>query len=219
VTDLERGRYYSPQRQPPPGVAVDRHKDRGLALTPAEVAARRSNRRWMLILVGVSAVILGLGLVSMDVASSNEPTGPHITAPAGFKVENDSYFAYLVPTSWSNNPAGTDETGDVETSGPSGWVGEHIAYFRTTPQMGERPPLSLEAFQEPRPEPFRLSGGEALAVKGASGAFEYQATRPGGFHAVVVDAWSDATGVELWLMVDAPPAVTSRLLGSLTAGR
>lgn len=221
MTEVERTNGFSLDRRPPPTrPAVDLHKDRGLDLTPVERVARRQNRRWMLTLTVGSIIILGAALIASGVASSNQPTGPKLTAPPGYKVVNDSYFAYVVPDSWANNPAFTDQAGDVDTSGPSGWAGENISYFKTaTPTLGEtNQPRALQAFGMPRPEPYTLSNGRALTVKGASGAYEYDVTRPGGFHAVAVDAWSDSTDVELWLMVYAPPDVTAQVLSSLVAG-
>lgn len=202
----------------PTGSGVDRHKDRGLDLTAEEVVARRQNRRVMVGLLVVSCAILVPALIAMAVYASNEPNGPKVTAPPGFKPVSDSYFAYVVPKTWANNGEFSDAAGDVDTSGPTGWAGEHYAYFTSTPTLSTTPPESLEAFNVARPSPFTLFDGHAITVPGASGAFEYAATRPGGFHAVVIDSWSDATGVEMWLMVDAPPAVTDELVGSLRAG-
>lgn len=202
----------------PIGAGVDRHKDRGLDLTPDEVVARRHNRRWMVGLLLVSCAILVPSLIAMAVYASNEPNGPRISAPAGYKVVNDAYFGYVVPETWSNNQEFTDQEGDVDTSGPDGWVGENRAYFRTTPTIDTPPPSSLQAFNMPRPTPFTLTAGHAIIVPGASGAFEYTATRPGGFQAQVIDSWSDRTGVEVWLMVHASTQVSDQLISSLRAG-
>lgn len=219
VTDLEPRRPFELDRRTVSRPQVDLHKDRGLDLTPAEIQARRVNRRWMLVLAGVASVIFVLVLVSDAIYSANEPNGPKIVAPSGYKVTDDGYFAYVIPDSWSNNPDGTDATGDVENSGPSGWAGENIRYYKTTPTLYETDrPASLETFNQPLPAPYTLVDGHRVTVKGATGAFEYLAERPGGFRAVVIDAWSAPTGVELWLMVEAPPAVTARVVSSLTAG-
>lgn len=220
MTDLEPRRDPGLDHRPVARPQVDLHKSRGLDLTPAEVQARRSNRRWMLFLAGGATVIFVAVLIADAVYSANEPTGPKITAPAGYHVVSDSYYAYDVPTSWSTNQAESDGAGDIETSGPSGWVGENIRYYTTaTPTLDETSrPAALEAFGQPVPEPYTLTDGHAITVPGASGAFEYQVTRPDGTRAVAVDSWFAQTDVELWLMVDAPPAVTAQLLSSLTAG-
>ena len=201
----------------PGGIAVDRNRERGLDLTPEELVARRQNRRWMLFLAVPSIIVLLLALIATGVYWSNEPSGPKVTAPPGYKAVRDGYFGYVVPGSWSTNPAFTDDAGDLDTSGPNGWAGEHRAYRPNAPVLGETPPSSLLAFGMPRPEPMQLTGGHPLTVKGADGAFIYEATRPGGFRATVVDAWSAHTGVELWLMVQAPAAVTQQVISSLQA--
>ena len=47
-------------------------------------------------------------------------------------------------------------------------------------------------------------------------AFRYIPDRPGGFQATAVDAWQASTGAEIWLLVDADAATTSRILASLS---
>jgi hypothetical protein len=197
------------------GGGVDRSRGRGLDLTPDEVAARRRNRRWMLGLAIPSVAILVLALVATAVYQANLPSGPRIAAPPGYKAVNDGYFSYVVPSTWATNGAFTDSAGDVETSGPNGWVGEHIDFLLAAPALDEAQPESLQAFGEPRPEPYELSDGHPIPVKGAAVAYLYTVIRAGGFRAVAVDAWDARADVEIWLMVDAPPAVTTQLLGSL----
>lgn len=197
--------------------AVDRHRTRGLELTPAEVAARRSNRRWMLFLAVPSVVILVLALIATGVFVNNEPSGPKISVPAGYQAIDDGYFSYAVPQQWKNNPANTDQAGDMDTSGPSGFAGEHSSLERNPPVLGEKPPVQLEALGSAEPAPFALSAGRAVVIPGASTAFRYTASRPGGFHATVIDAYDYRAAVELWLMIQAPPNVTSTIVSSLRA--
>lgn len=212
----------APERRPPdalgrrpPGAAVDRHRERGLDLTPEEIRVRRSNRRWLLGLAVPSIAILALALIASGVAERNQPNGPRASAPAGYKAVRDGYYSYVVPVAWSTNPAYTDSAGDVDTAGPSGWAAEHIAYRATPPAPGEAPPTVLEAFGMPSPTPFQLVGGHPVDVPGATSAFAYTMTRPGGFQATVIDAWSVHTAVELWLVVHAPAATTQAVVGSL----
>lgn len=212
VGRLEVGRLGNEER-----TDVDLHKDRGLDLTPAERLRRRSNRRWMVGLAAGSAFIVGAALLVSAIETSREPNGPSISAPAGYKVVKDGYFSYAVPKAWSTNQAYTDQAGDVDTSGPSGWAGQHIDYLLHAPTLQATPPVALQAFGQAVPSPFTLTQGHEIPVKGASVAFEYQASRPGGFHAVVVHVWSSATDVELWLMVDAPSAQSAVILASLEA--
>lgn len=194
---------------------VDLHKDRGLDLTPAERMRRRSNRRWMIGVGGGSVLILAAALAVSAIEAARAPSGPQIAVPAGYQAVNDGYFSYAVPLSWSTNPAYTDQAGDVETSGPSGWAGQHIDYLVHAPLLGEAPPSALGAFGQAAPSPLSLAGGHTIAVKGASIAYEYQASRPNGFHAVVINAWTSNQDVELWLIVYAPPAQTSQILDTL----
>lgn len=201
----------------PGGLAVDRHRERGLDLTPEELVARRKNRRLLLGLVVPSIVVLGLALIATAFFWNNEPGGPKISAPAGYKSVSDGYVAYAVPQSWANNPAFSDDAGDTDTSGPSGFAGENRAYRSTppVPAPGENPPASLQAFGMPRAESFDLTDGHPVTVPGATTSFAYTATRPGGFHATVIDTWSSRTGVEVWLMVQAPAQVTDQIVSSL----
>lgn len=164
-----------------------------------------------------SLIVLVLALVATAVASSNEPSGPAQSAPPGYQTQNDGHFSYFVPKSWSNNPEFTDAAGDVETSGPSGFVGENIAYRPDPPTLGEAQPASLRSFGVPSPQPYSLTGGHAIAVPGAPTSYQYTVTRPGGFHAVAVDSWDPTDGVELWLLTEGPPAVTTQLISSLRA--
>lgn len=199
----------------PDAFPVDRHRERGLDLTPEERIARRSNRRLMLAVSIPSIVVLLLALLATQAYWNNEPSGPKIAAPSGYKAVSDGYFAYVVPRAWAYNPAFSDNAGDTDTSGPTGWAGENRAYRLTQPTLYETPPSSLQAFGMARPEPFRLTAGHPVAVRGAAAAFMYTAIRPGGFRATVINAWSSRTDVELWLMVKAPPAITDQIVSSL----
>lgn len=194
---------------------VDLHKDRGLDLTPAERMRRRSNRRWMIGVAGGSVLILAAALAVSAIEAARAPNGPQIAVPAGYQAVKDGYFSYAVPSSWSTNPAYTDQAGDVETSGPSGWTGQHIDYLMHAPLLGAAPPPTLDSFGQTAPSPLSLTGGHAITIKGVSTAYEYQASRPNGFHAVVINAWTSNRDVELWLIVHAPPGETSQILGTL----
>ncbi len=194
---------------------VDLHKDRGLDLTPTERARRRSNRRWMLAVACGSILILGAALGVSAIEASKAPNGPQITVPTGYKAVRDGYFTYAVPSSWSTNPAFTDQAGDVETSGSSGWAGQHISYLLHAPSASAAVPVAVDSFGQSSPASLTLTGGRLIDVKGASVAFEYQANRPNGFHAVLVHAWASRTDVELWLLVHAPQGQTKEILASL----
>jgi hypothetical protein len=201
----------------PDGGAIDRNRSRGLNLTPEEIVARRSNRRWMVGLAISSIAILAAALAATAIANSNEPSGPKQAPPPGYHTINDGYFSYIVPTTWTDNGAFSDSAGDVEDSGPSGFAAQHIDLLKTAPTLGETPPKSLQALGVAHPAPLSLSQGHAVEVKGASTAFAYTATRPGGFEATVIDAYDFHAAVELWLVVAGPPDVTAAVLNSLEA--
>lgn len=188
----------------------------GLELTPAERMARKRNRRWLLGISIPSVAVLLLALLASRQAQNNQPTAPTVAPPAGYRVHNDGYFSYAVPSQWSNNPLFTDQGGDVDTSGASGWAAEHIGFRRDAPVLGEAPPASLEDFGMPHPEPYSLAGGHPITVHGAAAAFGYTMTRPG-FSAQVVNAWTTSYDVEIWLVIHAPAPVAARILASLRA--
>ena len=196
---------------------VDPYKARGLDFTPEELVARKRNRRWMLGLAVSSIVVLVLALIASGVAQSNQPKGPHLTPPPGYKVVTDGYFGYVVPKSWTTSQEYSDNVGDIDTTGTSGWAGEHVAYRLDAPVSGEVPPVSLQAFGLPRPKSFQLTGGHPTTVIGAATAYAYTMTRPGGFVASVVDAWDARAGIEIWLVVKASPTVTDQVMSSLRA--
>lgn len=196
--------------------ALERPRGRGLDLSPEERVARRRNRRWMLGIAVPTIAVLILALLASARAEKNQPSGPAISAPAGYRVHRDGYFSYVVPSGWTENLEFTDSAGDVDTSGPDGWAGEHIGYRSGPPVIGEAQPVSLRAFGISKPQPYHLGGGHPISVPGADVAFAYTMTRPG-FQADVVDAWSSRSGVEIWLVVHAPAAVSTRILGSLAA--
>ena len=171
----------------------------------------------MLVLVVPSVFILAAALISTAFFVGNEPSGPTIAVPAGYHAVDDGYFSYAVPSTWATNPANTDQAGDVDTSGPSGFAGEHIDYLKGAPVVGAPPPAALQAFGVARPIPFKLSGGRPIAVPGTSAAFLYTAIRGGSAQATVVDAYDAGAGVEIWLMIEAPGDVTNQILASLRA--
>lgn len=197
------------------GTALERR--RPAPLTPAELATRRRNRQWITV-IAVPALILGIiALVITLDFSKSAPTVRPAFVPAGYKAVQDGYFAYAVPAGWSQNLAYTDDVGDLDTSGPSGWVAEHVGARPGTPTPGETPPQVLAAFGEPRPEPYRIGAATPMTVTGATRAYRYVVTRPGGFAATAIDAWIGQSGAEVWLLIDADPSTTSTVLATLRA--
>jgi hypothetical protein len=186
-------------------------------LTPLEVAIRRRNRRWMGFVLFPSLIIGGVALIAAVVAGSGGSSiRPAQVTPPGYRtVSQDGYFAYVVPSAWSESAAYTDDVGDLDTQGQTGWVAEHVDARPGPPTAGETPPTSFATFGESRPIPYHIGPAVGITVRGATVAYRYLLTRPGGFQATAVDAWQASTGAEIWLLVDADATTTSTILASL----
>jgi hypothetical protein len=197
------------------GGAVERR--RGGDLTPAERKVRRRNRQWFMV-IAIPAVVLGLvALVASIIASQDTPSVKPLTVPAGYKAVTDGVFAYALPAAWTTNDLFTDDVGDLETSGATGWVAEHVDTRPQPPVAGETPPPALQALGVTTPTAVQISAAEPTVVPGAATAFRYQISRPGGFQATAVDAWQASSRAEIWLEVKAPPAMAARILSTLRA--
>lgn len=199
--------------QPTPGGAVERR--RGADLTPAERAQRRHNRR-LLLTIAIPAVILGIAaLIASVLADAGTPKPHPLFVPAGYHAVGDGVFSYAVPNNWSKNDAYSDDAGDLETSGTTGWVGDHLTARPTAPAPGEAPPQVFESFGQDRPTPFEVGTAVQIQVPRTTVAYRYDITRPGGFSATAVDAWESSSGAELWLIVQADPQTTARVISTL----
>jgi hypothetical protein len=197
------------------GGALER--SRGSELTAAEKKIRRRNRQWFMV-IAIPAAVLGVAaLVASIVADQSTPSVQPVTVPAGYKAVSDGVFAYAVPAGWSTNDLYTDDVGDLETSGSTGWVAEHLGPRPSPPVSGETPPPAFEVLGVNKPTPFQIGGAEPIRVPGAATAFSYQISRPGGFRATAVNAWQASSGAEIWLEVDAAPAMTARILSTFRA--
>ena len=184
-------------------------------LTPAERQLRRRNRKLMA-WVAIPALLLGAAALAASLAAGSGPPAPRpLTVPAGYQAVNDGVFAYSVPRSWSKNLAYSDDTGDLDYSGSSGWVGEYLGARQSAPVGGERPPASFSVFGQNRPTPYAVGPAQKVTVAGATVAYRYLITRPDGFEAVAINAWQSSSGAEIWLLVHAPADVTSTIIGSL----
>lgn len=189
---------------------------RGGELTPAERRLRRRNRKLMA-WVAVPGLLLGSAALAASVVSSGGPTPPKpLRVPAGYQAVDDGVFAYSIPRSWSKNLAFSDDTGDLDYSGADGWAGEYLGARSSAAQPGERPPASFEDFGQNRPTPYVIGPARQVHVEGATVAFTYEVTRPGGFTAVAIDAWQSSSGAEIWLLVHAPPSVTTTIVSTLS---
>jgi hypothetical protein len=200
---------------PPPGNAIE-HR-RSTALTPLERAQQKRNRR-LLFVVAIPAVVLGVAaLIASVIADQATPTPHPLFVPAGYHAVGDGVFSYAVPNSWSKNDAYSDDAGDLETSGKSGWVGDHLTARATPPPAGEPPPQVFQSFGEARPTSFSVGPATAVHVAGATVAYRYTMTRADGSTATVVNAWQPSSGAELWLLVDASRSITDQVIATLKA--
>jgi hypothetical protein len=198
-----------------PGSALERR--RGAELTPVERASRRKNRQWMGVIAVFSVILGASALVAAVVAGSGGSTVHPLEVPASYQAVSDGFFAYAVPAAWKQSSAYTDDVGDLDTQGASGWVAEHLGARSAAPLAGETPPASFATFGESRPVPYQLSTSTPALVHGAAVAYRYTLSRPGGFQAIAVDAWQASTGAEVWLLVHADAATTSAVFASLNA--
>jgi len=209
-----------PPEQAPPGPgrsggALERR--RSAELTPAEKKVRRRNRQWFMVIAIPAAIVGVAALAASIIADRSTPAVKPLSVPAGYKPISDGIFAYAVPSAWATNDLYTDNVGDLDTSGRTGWVAEHVGTRANPPVEGESPPRAVRAFGVNTPSAYQIGAAEPTRVPGTSVAFRYQITRPGGFQATAVDAWTSTSGAEIWLLVDAPPAVTTQILQSFRA--
>jgi len=196
-----------------PAAAIERR--RGVELTPAERAQRKHNRR-LLLTIAIPAVVLGVAaLIASIVADASTPSPHALLVPAGYHAVGDGVFSYAVPDGWSKNDAYSDDAGDLETSGATGWVGDHLTARPTPPAPGEAAPQVFESFGQDRPTPFAIGNPVKIQVPRTTIAYRYDITRPGGFTATAVDAWEPSSGAELWLIVQADPQTTDRVISTL----
>ena len=186
-------------------------------LTPAERALQKRNRRWLL-LVSVPAMVIGAAaLIAAVAADRSSPSVHPLSVPVGYKAVSDGIFAYAVPSSWSTSSLYSDNVGDLDTAGTSGWAAEHVDARAGAPTLGEPPPAVFETFGQDKATPFQVGAGVPEGVSGAAAAYRYQISRPGGFAAVALDVWQSSSGAELWLLVHAPPSTVAQILATLRA--
>jgi hypothetical protein len=167
--------------------------------------------------IAIPALILGAAaLIIALLAGSGGPSVHPVRVPPGYRAVSDGYFAYAAPITWTQNNAYTDDVGDLYTGGSSGWVAEHLGARTSPPAPGEAPPSSFAVFGQSRPGPFRMGPPATISVPGVRVAYRYVFTRSPGFTAVAIDAWQADSGAELWMLVQADPAVSAAVLASLS---
>jgi hypothetical protein len=189
-----------------PGAQLQRR--RRAELTPAEKVLRRRNRRLMLF-IAVPAVVVGVAaLLAALLSDQASPSVPPASVPAGYQAVTDGYFGYAVPSRWTTNSLFSDNVGDLETSGASGWVAEHLSTRDTALTAGSPPPSVFRVFGVTSPVPPE----RAIAISGAADAYLYQ------FGAkTAIDAWRSSTGTEAWILISASPQVTAEIISTVKA--
>jgi hypothetical protein len=181
---------------------------RAAELTPAEKVLRRRNRRLMLFISVPAAVIGVVALTAALLADSTSPNVSPASVPAGFQAVSDGYFGYAVPSGWTTDSLFTDNVGDLETSGPTGWVAEHLSTPASAPTAGSPPPSVFRALGVTSPAP----PSRTIAIKGAAAAYLYRFGDK-----TAIDAWRPSTGTEVWILISASPSVTSQIISTVKA--
>jgi hypothetical protein len=161
-----------------------------------------------------------LAVISIVWATTGGPPDPQVKmdVPHGYQAITDPYFGYVVPASWTENGVYSDSTADLYYNGPGGWAGENEAVVKSAPKPGQPAPAPIATFGLGAPTPYQLTDAHPVRVPGATFAYEYHITRNGKVDATTIDAWDASSQTQLWLVVDASPALTAMILGSLTTG-
>jgi len=104
-----------------PGAGLERRSH--YQLTAVERATRRRNRRWLVAILLPSLVVGTAALVVVLAVSSSRSGVQPLSVPTGYRAVTDGYFAYAIPKGWTQNDAYTDDVGDLDHQGTSGWAG------------------------------------------------------------------------------------------------
>lgn len=178
-------------------------------------AARRRNRRWLVLLMLTPVIMTILAVLAFTTKGPPEPSVRPRSIPAGYRAISDAYFGYAIPSAWSENPAFTDANGDFFYQGQSGWVGENVRIRATRPVPGADVPVPLATFGQGQAVPYELSGGRPVTIPGVAAAWTYDMRRANGFHATAVEVWQASSQTEMWLLINAGPAVAPVIVASL----
>ncbi len=186
------------------------------ANSPAAPGATRSSRnRFWLVVIGLTPIVFAAVATAVYLEGPSEPS-VSLTPPSGYRAITDAYWAYAIPSGWTEDSAYTDSNGDFFYRGVGGWIGETLLIRSTAPTLYEKPPITLASFGQPQSTPYRLTGGAPTAVPGADAAFSYTLVR-GNVSSRVVDAWIKGAHTEIWVLVEASRPVTDTIVSSLRA--
>jgi hypothetical protein len=170
---------------------------------------------WMLLMLLTPVCLAGISILVYATDGPNEPTVEPIVTPAGYYGVTDADFGYAVPNAYQQNTTWTDQNGDFMYGGAGAFVAETELIAKTSPTATSPPPPSLAVFGQAAPVPYTLHGGHRVSVRGTAFAYEATMTRPGGYHAVVIDTWEASSSTQMWLVIRAPADVTHNVITSL----
>jgi hypothetical protein len=169
----------------------------------------------MLLLLLTPVCLAGISLLTFATDGPSEPTVHPRAVPSGYYAVTDADFGYSLPNAYQQNTSWTDQNGDFLYGNAKAFVAETLLVVNQRPTAQSRPPSSLESFGEPAPVPYTLRAGHSIDVPGTSYAFEATMTRPGGYQAVIIDAWESSSSTQMWLMLHSPATVTRTVIASL----
>jgi hypothetical protein len=171
-----------------------------------------SNHKW-LVIIGLTPLAVVIIAAIVYLVGPSEPSVA-LTPPPGYQAITDAYWAYAIPTGWSQDSAYTDSNGDFLYRGAGGWVGETLRIRASPSTLGEQPPLTLASFGQVRSTPYQLANGRPTTVPGATVAWSYDFLR-GGVVSSVVNAWIQGSRTEIWLLAHGTPTQNSTIVTSL----
>jgi hypothetical protein len=184
-------------------------------LPPPRSQVRR-NRTWMTLLLLTPVILAGLAVLAFATDGGGGPSVKPRSVPAGYDAITDSYFGYVVPKSYQQNTTWTDQNADFFYGEAPAFVAETLLITKMSPTPSSHPPASFGSFgQLKSPVPYTVSDGHAVRIPGTAFAYEESITRPGGYHALALDAWERDSSTQVWLLIRAPARVTSTVVASL----
>jgi hypothetical protein len=183
-------------------------------LPPSRKRVRRT-RLWMVLLLLTPVCLATISLLAFSTGGPPEPSvAPRLTPPGWYGV-TDADFGYAVPDAYQQNTTWTDQNGDFFYGTAQAFVAETLLVTKTSPRAASRPPTSFRSFGQTTLAPYAVHGGHTVSIPGTTFAFEETLTRPGGYHAEVLDTWERDSSTQMWMVIRSSPAVTRTVLASL----
>jgi hypothetical protein len=216
TTPLQAGAGAGPPsgRRPPGGSTRPGQRSRADELPPSRKRVRRT-RVWMVLLLLTPVVLATISLLAFSTSGPPEPSVTPRLTPPGWYAVTDADFGYAVPNADQQNTTWTDQNGDFFYGTAQNFVAETLLVTKTSPNAASPTPASFRSFGLSTLAPYALHGGHTVSIPGTNYAFEETLTRPGGYHADVLDTWESDSSTQMWLLIRAAPAVTRTVLASL----